>query len=422
MKLIASIEEAGFAAYLVGGCVRDRLLGRALRDIDIATSAFPEQVTAIFGKVVPTGLKHGTVTVLEDGCPFEVTTFRRETAYSDGRHPDEVAFVPDLRTDLSRRDFTFNAMAVGSDGCLVDPFEGEADLRRRVVRCVGDARERFGEDALRMLRAIRFAAELRFELDEELRSGLRAQRERLALVAMERIGAELDKMAGGADPGRAFALLADSGLTRHAKETVAAALPGRAELPPDARWSELDDENARWAVLLLAAGMDAAGAGELARSLRFNGKRAARLAAALRVDGDLREAGFWEATDEAGRRRIWIRTALACGTEAAGLWLQAMRAAPSLAARRAAGGCAYWQPERLAAWLREMPAASVSGLAVRGDELVRLTGRKPGPWVAAALASLLERVALGELPNEAGPLLQAASSFTGEREGEAGRI
>jgi len=451
LALIARLERAGFEAYLVGGCVRDRLLGRPLHDIDIATSARPEQVAALFRKVVPTGLKHGTVTVLEEGRSFEVTTFRRETAYSDGRHPDEVAFVSDLSSDLARRDFTFNAMAIGADGRLVDPFGGEADLRGGVVRCVGDARERFGEDALRLLRAVRFAAEFGFALAAETRDGLLARRERLALVAMERVGAELDKMAAGADPGRAFALLADCGLAAHAKEPVAGLLPAREQLPPDARWERLAGADARWTVLLLAAEAGAEEAAALARRLRFSGKRAAALAAAAAVDERLRAAGFWRRGDAEERRRAWIRAALACGKAAAAAWLAAMRAAPTLALRRAAAGAAagaagepapgaasdgapaggprpgagrqpdeqagrqpdepaWWQPDELARWLEDMPASAVSELAIRGDELVRLAGRPPGPWVALALAGLLERVALGEVPNEASALRAYAVS------------
>jgi tRNA nucleotidyltransferase (CCA-adding enzyme) len=155
LAIVRALENAGYRAYLVGGCVRDRWLGRPLNDIDIATSAKPEAVMELFGRTLPTGLQHGTVTVMEGGRPFEVTTFRRESGYSDGRRPDEVAFVDDLNEDLARRDFTFNAMAFSSEGELIDPYGGQDALRAGVVDCVGDAAERFGEDALRMVRAIR---------------------------------------------------------------------------------------------------------------------------------------------------------------------------------------------------------------------------------------------------------------------------
>ncbi|MBB6679608.1 CCA tRNA nucleotidyltransferase, partial [Cohnella lubricantis] len=218
LAVVRVLEEAGHAAYLVGGCVRDRLLGRPLNDIDIACSARPEEVMSMFARVVPTGLQHGTVTVVENGMTFEVTTFRQEAGYSDSRHPDAVLFVKDIREDLARRDFTINAMAIGPAGTLVDPFGGAEDLKRGVVRCVGDALERFAEDALRMVRAVRFAAEFAFEIDAATWDGLLRRREGLRHVAMERIGAELDKMVCGSGPDRAVELLQASGLLAQVRE------------------------------------------------------------------------------------------------------------------------------------------------------------------------------------------------------------
>ena len=165
--LLDALHRAGFAAYAVGGCVRDSLLGLAPHDWDLCTSARPEQVMALFGeeKCIPTGLQHGTVTVKQGGRLYETTTFRTEGTYSDGRHPDHVAFVPDVKEDLARRDFTINAMAYNAKEGLVDPFGGQADLQSGIVRAVGVPRQRFTEDALRILRLYRFAARFGFAID-----------------------------------------------------------------------------------------------------------------------------------------------------------------------------------------------------------------------------------------------------------------
>ena len=166
--LLARLHGAGYAAYAVGGCVRDSLLGRTPQDWDLCTSARPEQVLALFGEgqCIPTGLQHGTVTIKYGGQLYETTTFRTEGAYTDGRHPDEVHFVPDVREDLARRDFTVNAMALDENGMVIDRYGGQMDLFRNVIRCVGDPDRRFAEDALRMLRAVRFAAPLGFSIEK----------------------------------------------------------------------------------------------------------------------------------------------------------------------------------------------------------------------------------------------------------------
>ena len=191
------LEDAGYPAYLVGGCVRDLLLGRIPADYDLTTAARPEQVMELFERTVPTGLKHGTVTVLTADGPVEVTTFRREEGYADGRHPDRVSFDAGLFEDLARRDFTVNAMAYHPARGLVDPFGGQADMKAKCLRCVGEPRLRFTEDALRILRALRFAAVLGFTLEEETAKAAFELKERLHLVSAERIYVELKKLLLG---------------------------------------------------------------------------------------------------------------------------------------------------------------------------------------------------------------------------------
>lgn len=192
-RCLAVLRGAGHAAHPVGGCVRDLLLGRRPGDFDVCTSARPEQTMALFDRTVPTGVKHGTVTVLTEGGPVEVTTFRREGGYADGRHPDGVSFDVGLTEDLARRDFTINAMALGTDGAVIDPFGGRADLAAGLIRCVGDPDTRFAEDALRMFRALRFAAQLGFAIEEDTLAAIGRNAHRAALVSGERIKVELEK-------------------------------------------------------------------------------------------------------------------------------------------------------------------------------------------------------------------------------------
>lgn len=192
--IINTIRKAGFEAYVVGGCVRDSILGRRPEDWDITTSAAPEQVKALFSHTVDTGLQHGTVTVMLGREGFEVTTYRIDGKYEDSRHPKDVTFTPDLREDLRRRDLTINAMAYNNEAGLVDIFGGLEDIQAGIVRCVGKPEERFGEDALRILRAIRFSAQLGYRIEEETRAAITGLAPLLARISAERIQTELVKL------------------------------------------------------------------------------------------------------------------------------------------------------------------------------------------------------------------------------------
>ena len=210
-EVLSSLTAAGYAACLVGGCVRDLLQGRRPHDWDVCTSALPEETTAVFPRTRPTGLRHGTVTILVGGHGVEVTTFRAEGGYSDHRHPDRVTFVRDLACDLSRRDFTVNAMALDASGRLTDLFGGQEDLRQGVIRCVGNAEQRFEEDALRMLRALRFSARFGFGIEADTMAALRAKAPLAAALAPERVRAELEQILLSPRP-ELFALAIETGL------------------------------------------------------------------------------------------------------------------------------------------------------------------------------------------------------------------
>ncbi len=201
-KIIEQLNTSGFEAYVVGGCVRDSLLGRSPEDWDITTSAKPEQVKGIFNRTVDTGIQHGTVTVLIDHEGYEVTTYRIDGEYEDGRHPKSVEFTGNLLEDLKRRDFTINAMAYSDREGLVDAFDGVKDLEGRVIRCVGNPLDRFNEDALRILRAIRFSAQLGFDIEAKTRAAISVIAPNMAKVSKERIQVELTKLLLSDHPGR----------------------------------------------------------------------------------------------------------------------------------------------------------------------------------------------------------------------------
>ena len=210
-QIISKLEKADFEAYAVGGCVRDSILGRSPEDWDITTSAKPEEVKKLFSTTIDTGLQHGTVTVVIEKEGFEVTTFRLDGDYTDGRHPDRVAFTSSLTEDLRRRDFTINAMAYSEKRGLIDEFDGERDLEDGVIRAVGDACERFSEDALRMLRAIRFAGQLNFKIADETFDAIKELSPNIAKVSVERIAKELEKLLLSGNP-EYIALVYETGI------------------------------------------------------------------------------------------------------------------------------------------------------------------------------------------------------------------
>lgn len=198
--IIDTIMEAGYEAYAVGGCIRDSILGREPDDWDITTSASPYQVKELFRRTIDTGIKHGTVTVMIDKEGYEVTTYRIDGEYEDSRHPKEVIFTPNLEEDLKRRDFTINAMAYNEKSGLVDIFEGMQDIERKVIRCVGSPMERFTEDALRMMRAVRFSAQLGYQIEEETAHAITSLAPNLSKISAERIQTELVKLVTSPHP------------------------------------------------------------------------------------------------------------------------------------------------------------------------------------------------------------------------------
>ncbi|TMV51241.1 CCA tRNA nucleotidyltransferase [Paenibacillus mesophilus] len=412
-EVLRRLGQAGYEAYFVGGCVRDKLLGRPLKDIDIATSALPEVVMRLFARTAPTGLQHGTVTVIMERHTFEVTTFRKESEYEQFRRPKEVEFISDLNEDLRRRDFTINAMALDAEGASIDPFGGADDLAAGRIRCVGNPMERFHEDALRMLRGIRFACEYGFELEADTWSGLLQHAPLLVHVAMERVSAELDKMIEGRAPDRAVRLLTESGLPRHFKQPIDWPLSGWERCPePIERDSlaKIIGPSLRWTALFILMGMDSVRAKEAMKRLKFAGKKSDSILKLLQTNVWMEERlGTVSIPDaSADSDKVGFELTAECcvtyGKSVVSDWL-------SLAAWRTdVLGEDRFIPliERGREWVKRVPVDQVNELNVSGSELAEELRMKPGPWLGRLLQRLLADTARRRLPNERPALLRQA--------------
>ena len=401
--LLDALHAAGYAAYAVGGCVRDSLLGRTANDWDLCTSALPQQVMELFGaeQCIPTGLQHGTVTIKYGGQLYETTTFRTEGSYTDGRHPDEVQFVPDVREDLARRDFTINAMAYNAAEGLVDPFGGQKDLQNGLLRAVGEPQQRFTEDALRILRLYRFAARFGFALDAATARAARQLAPHLDCISAERIQEELAKLLAAPQPGAYLepAVLAvvlpeltPENLTA-AKPVVDACPAGEENLP------------VRWAALLGALGET--DTRRVLKRLRCSNTCIEETAILVRETAGEGVCGsFSEEKASAHPGDIHIRQLLG---------RYGLRTVERLCAL-----CAALHPQNAPACAlaaqraRQLEAdgvcCRVSQLAVNGRDLMA-AGIPAGPALRRVLEALLDGVIRAEYPNEKPALLAAAQKI-----------
>ena len=426
-ELLDTLHRAGYAAYVVGGCVRDSLLGLTPHDWDLCTSALPQQVMELFGaqRCIPTGLQHGTVTVKQSGALYEITTFRTEGTYTDGRHPDEVHFVPDVREDLARRDLTINAMAYNEKEGLVDPFGGQADLHSGIVRAVGVPRQRFTEDALRILRLYRFAARFGFAIDPPTAQAAQELCAHLDCVSVERIEEELAKLLSAPAPAayldKKILLVI---LPELSSEALAAAKPVVDACPAGA-----ENLPIRLAALLYSLGED--GTRRTLRRLRCPNNRIEETAVLVReargCDGSFlfgHDSGHSIARPIAfGNRVPPQRTVLRETTVTPGFIIYARRLLGKYnlctVQRIAALGTAL-QPERAAdfAALSELAeqldadgvCCRVSQLAVNGRDLMA-AGVPAGPGIRKVLEALLDGVIREEYPNERQALLAAVQQL-----------
>lgn len=407
MRLLGA---AGHTCYITGGAVRDIVMGRTPSDWDIATSALPEQVKALFPRTIPTGMAHGTVTVVSDGESIEVTTYRSDGPYSDGRRPDYVKFSTDIVEDLSRRDFTMNAMAYDPvHNRLEDPFGGRQDIVNGLIRCVGDAYARFSEDKLRMIRAARFRAVLEFDVDEGIIDACDALAPEITQVSVERVTQELTRMMSAPSPSKGLELMDRTGLlgtiipelVERTDAAYRAGLYSKCDVLPPSPWE-------RMAMLLWPLGPDRAQ--EVLTRMRTS-RRQARTAASIISGAQAIEAAF----SEVGEADDWSLRGIARSVGAEGL-LGSVRVY-----------CAFHPEAQESAWggdslqlraagvLAANPPLKVSDLAIDGKDVMQVTGLKRGPSVREVLEALLDDVIRDPSANTREHLLELAVSVCGGR-------
>ena len=426
--LLDTLHAAGYAAYAVGGCVRDSLLGRTAHDWDLCTSALPQQVMELFGaeQCIPTGLQHGTVTIKYGGRLYETTTFRTEGSYTDGRHPDAVQFVPDVREDLARRDFTINAMAYNEAEGLVDPFGGQKDLQNGLLRAVGEPQQRFTEDALRILRLYRFAARFGFALDAATARAARQLAPHLDCISAERIQEELAKLLTAPQPG---AYLEPAVLAVVLPELTPAALDA-AKPVVDACPAGEKNLPVRWAALLGALGET--DTRRVLKRLRCSNVCIEETAVLVRETAGEGVCGSFLLGHESGHS---IARPTACGSRVPPqrtVLGETPAHAGEVAIRQLLGRYGLCTVERLCALCAALhPQAAldctlaaqrarqleadgvccrVSQLAVNGRDLMA-AGIPAGPALRRVLEALLDGVIRAEYPNEKPALLAAAQKI-----------
>lgn len=356
-KVIRVLEQAGFEAYIVGGAVRDYLLGKMPHDMDVASNASPEEVKKLFSRTVDTGIEHGTVLVLLEGEGIEVTTFRTEGSYTDMRRPDKVEFVQSLEEDLKRRDFTINAMAMDEHLQVIDPFGGREDLEKCIIRAVGEPGERFQEDALRMLRAVRFSGQLDFAVDRGTLIAIQQHASLIHAVAVERLKNELDKILINTRTEISMGYLKESGLTNH--------LPAGKLLEMD--WGGYKPQSQAaygWAYMLYQQNQDFAAVSGYKFS---NGEK--RL-----IEGALKAAKLekWDA---------WTFYCFECKELEIAAYLNGRGVVP--------------KEEKDA-----LPIQSKRDLAVNGTDLMKWTDKRQGPWIRQWIEIMERKIVFRQLANE----------------------
>src|SRR5699024_560475 len=386
LPILETIEKAGYEAYFVGGSVRDTMLSKPIHDVDIATSAYPEEIKKIFKRTVDTGIEHGTVMILDHGTGYETTTFRTESTYTDFRRPDEVKFVRSLDEDLKRRDFTVNALALTKDGEVIDLFGGVQDMSAQILRAVGKPEERFHEDALRMMRAVRFAAQLDFKIDDATQKAIAENAPLLANIAVERTNVEFTKLMQGTSASYGLIEMIKSGLVNF--------MPGLANTDQDlAAYAELlqnaqpTDDNQTWSLLSFELGLSPKDTGEFLKlwkqpnDMIQTAKAVITLMNKLRL-GDVSDWDLYQTQDA-------ITTALAT------IRLSEVTA----------------NVEDLSVRYQALPIKHKKELAINGGELMKSLHLTPGPLFGKILADLEHLVVIGEQVNDKAALLQAAADI-----------
>ncbi|PYF06913.1 CCA tRNA nucleotidyltransferase [Ureibacillus chungkukjangi] len=368
LQVIDRIEKSGFEAVIVGGAVRDHLLQRKVNDVDVATSALPLEIKEIFSSTVDVGIEHGTVLVLDEGEPIEVTTYRTEGTYSDYRRPEEVKFVRNLEEDLQRRDFTINAMAFTKDGDIIDLYGGKEDIENKVIRAVGDPNVRFREDALRMLRAIRFGSQLGFTIEEKTLKAIQVDSDLIDFIANERIAMEMAKVWKSKFVYYGLQLLIESNLSKFLVGHFSDQLE---------HWRTFKAEKSEigWAYLCLLNRQEMQ---DIVDFYRLSKKEKTFVRKTLNAFDALRQK--WTAMDYFSNELEILETAY---------------------------DFARWQnialpfeKEEIHAVKNSLPIQAIDQLAISGNHLMSWTTRKSGPWIKVALDAAIIAVLNGYVENE----------------------
>ncbi|GAX01948.1 CCA tRNA nucleotidyltransferase [Secundilactobacillus silagei] len=388
--IIDTIEAAGYEAYYVGGSVRDTLLNLPIHDVDIATSAYPEEVKSLFKRTVDTGIEHGTVMILDHGTGYETTTFRTESGYQDYRRPDSVKFVRSLKEDLNRRDFTINALALKTDGTIIDYFDGLGDLKKHRIRAVGDPEKRFNEDALRMMRAVRFASQLNFDIDADTVAGIEHHGRLLTKIAVERIHVEFVKMLLGNWPAKGLDVFMNTGLYQYCPDFE----------PYKDQFNQLrsqltrgmSNETAVWTLLAAVFELSSKQVNQLLKDWK----------SANQLIDDVQVA---------------VKAFHAITTQTVDAWTLYQTGHDLIAiANEVAGqlGSATYQTADLLAQYDALQIHSKKALTITGQDLMA-AGIKPGPQLGQALNYLERQVVEGQLNNQEADLLTAAINYLNEK-------
>lgn len=379
IPVLNKLEQAGFEAYFVGGSVRDILLNQPIHDVDIATSAFPEEIKQLFPKTIDIGIEHGTVLVLAEEEQYEITTFRTESTYQDYRRPDHVEFVRSLEEDLKRRDFTINAFALKEDGQIIDLFDGLADLENQILRAVGDPQERFHEDALRMMRGIRFVSQIGFTLEQETAAAIQANHSLLRKISVERINVEFIKMLLGKERSAGLKTFVETqcyiycpGLRDYGE-----ALLRFADLPGE----PLETESQAWALLIDQLGLQESEIRTFLKEWKCSNQMIREVQ--MIVHGLMQRKR--QMLEPLVLYRLGKENALK--TEELMIYFGET---PRL--------------EQVAKRYDQLPITSMRELAIDGKKLLSVSGKKPGKWVSDALQAAERAVVEGIVANEASAL------------------
>ncbi|MGG0668194.1 CCA tRNA nucleotidyltransferase [Sporosarcina koreensis] len=370
-KVVRLLEDAGYEAVFVGGAVRDHLLGKEASDFDIATSATPEEVKSVFTHTIDVGIAHGTVMVMMDDEPIEVTTYRTESTYTDHRRPDEVNFVRSLQEDLQRRDFTMNAIALTLTGEMIDPFGGIKDLQDRKIRAVGNAADRFHEDALRMIRAIRFSSVLGFDIEECTLQAIGENAESITHISVERIKVEMDKLWKGVEPDNALMMMVDTRLSEHMP-----LFPNDVHLLSACTPFSTGEQG--WSALMIAGQYTAS---ELARAYKLSNREKAFLSE-VQSAFDKRQSSRFTIDD-------YYRFTLDVLMATEKVWQAVHLTEPGIPI------------EEMKQIQEGLPIRSKDDLKVDGKDLMAWTSQRGGRWVGEWMGKIEQTVLHGNCPNDA---------------------